>query len=176
MKNNFAQINKYCQFIIILSFLGYFGTSISRAADNSHDIALALNISGKAGLNKCDSFARDLFQRINNAGGEATYVVYDWVDENRSSGRHAFIVYRDSKGNYWGMDNVRHNPKWLDGKTPAEWVQNFASGVESRLVYAHTNVWLVGCYADFEHAAQVPTEERSNAIALYMPNTGRTIP
>jgi hypothetical protein len=167
--------NRYKKFIIISTLFMSFLNSSCLATDNTHDIALDLNIAGKAGLATCDSFARDLYQRITRSGGEATYIIYDWRNESRVSGRHAFIVYRDSKGRYWGMDNAHRQPKWLDGKAPSQWVSAFAGDVDSRLVYAHTSVLLAGCYANFDHSQLSAGAEADTQVPDYIPETGQAL-
>jgi len=110
--------------------------AIGSAKDDSHELAMNAHIRGKGRWNTCDMFARDLCQHMACAGTEAHYVVYDWQDDFHGTGRHAFVVYRDSDGRYWGMDNRSVAPKWLSGQDPVEWVASFAGDIAAKFVDA----------------------------------------
>ncbi len=135
-------------FLIIIATGLLFIPSLLWSRDSSFDIALDLNIPGKGGWTTCDTFARYLYEQITKAGGEAYYIVYDWKNEDRFSGRHAFVVYRDSKGRFWGTDQRHRQPQWLTGKDPKTWTEWFASPFETQVVYVHTDHRLTGKYAD----------------------------
>jgi hypothetical protein len=173
MKNNLHSVNKFARFIILFSFVTLSPTPRLCAADAAHDIALDLSIPGKSGWTSCDNFARNLYPRITGTGGEATYIVYDWKDESHFCGRHAFIVFRDAQGRYWGMDNRTAKPKWLNGTTPRQWTQYFAGDVDTAVVYSHTNVWLIGCSAGLNDTANISPAAQSDSIGRVLPETGR---
>jgi len=90
-------------------------------ANSEWNMALSLDIPGKGGWTTCYTFAKTLQGRFLRAGGECHLVIYDWTDAYHYSDRHAFVVYRDPAGRYWGMDNRSAKPRWMAGKNPTEW-------------------------------------------------------
>ncbi len=126
----------------------------SRAGDDSWDIALALDIPGKGGWTTCAPYAKELYSRITRAGGEAYLVVFDWRNEDHMSDRHAMVVYRDSHGRYWGMDQRATKPVWLSGKDPAQWANYFSRAETVKLYAVYTNPANVGQYADLSRPRQ----------------------
>jgi hypothetical protein len=109
------------------------GMVMSVSAENALQIAKAKDISGKMQNGACAPFAQELFNRFDQAGLEAYYIVYDWknLDLQKDTGAHALIVFRDERGRYYGMDNMTWKPVWLQGSTPQEWVK-FFSGMDTQ--------------------------------------------
>jgi hypothetical protein len=146
MKLTFAAILLFALTLIL--------PAVSRAHDDSHDIALDLDIPGKGSWITCDRFAKELYQRMTAAGGEAHYIIYDWRNDTvHFAGRHSFVVYRDKEGRYWGADERQTQPRWLSGHTDAEWTELFASDFETVVVYSHCDARLAGQYADLHRGA-----------------------
>jgi hypothetical protein len=169
--------------VCALTLLFVFLPDLTKAGDDSFDIALSLDISGKGGWNTCNTFAKELYRRISEAGGEAHYIVYDWVDDQNFSGRHAFVVYRDSSGRYWGIDQMCAQPKWLVGSNPKKWAYWFAAPREAHIVYSQTEPMLAGRYPDRsrpENAqlagqiAAIPDPLPLNRYVAGMPNVAGT--
>jgi predicted secreted Zn-dependent protease len=108
----------------------------SASAESALQIAKAKDVTGKMESGACESFAQDLFQRMDRAGVEAYHIIYDWqnLDLRKQTGAHALIVFRDERGRYYGVDNMTWKPVWLQGHTPREWVK-FFSGMDT-----HTQV------------------------------------
>jgi len=139
-------------------------TSIGAPSDDTWSIARDFDLPGKYKHRQCDPFAKQLYTNMVNAGGEAHYIVYSYVDNMRNKRLHAFVVYRDSKGDFYGMDNMTKKPIWLSGKKPAEWAKRFANPVrlsatsfEQRRHYNRTEVVKhvyersnIGQYASYE--------------------------
>jgi hypothetical protein len=126
------------------------GSVRSFAADDSLAIATARDIPGKYVSGACAPFAENLYQRILSAGGEAHLVVFDWQCGS-GTGTHAFVVYRDQQGRYWGMDNLQSHPIWLTGSTPKDWAEFFAPRYEVSVKIHRTDMALLGHYADLSH-------------------------
>ena len=85
------------------------------------NMALSLDLPGKGGWTTCYTFAKTLQGRFLQSGKECHLVIYDWTDSLHYSSRHAFVVYRDEQGRYWGMDNRSAKPRWMAGKNAVEW-------------------------------------------------------
>jgi len=97
-------------------------TPVESAAPNAEwDLALSLDLPGKGGWTTCYTFARTLQSRFLQSGEECHLVIYDWTDRFHYSSRHAFVVYRDAEGRYWGMDNRSTKPRWMAGNNAIEW-------------------------------------------------------
>ncbi|PAW77659.1 MAG: hypothetical protein B9S32_10295 [Verrucomicrobia bacterium Tous-C9LFEB] len=124
----------------------------SKAGDDGWSMALALDLPGKGGWNTCAPYAKELYSRITRAGGEAYLIVFDWQDDRRMSDRHAFVVYRDAKGRYWGMDQRMNKPVWLAGKNPSEWAAFFSRTAVTEVRTAYTNPANHGQYADLSRS------------------------
>lgn len=90
------------------------------------DRAMADDLPGKHIKGSCLPFARELYARLNRAGVEVHLITYAWRKNAVESGIHAFVVYRDEDGRYWGMDNERNRPLWVSGMTPRVWGQSFS--------------------------------------------------
>jgi hypothetical protein len=120
----------------------------ARAADDTLAIALDKSLPGKNGLNTCEMFGRELYRRLVGAGGEAYYIVYNWKSMDSGWLCHAFVVCRDARGQYLGMDQNKRMPVLLPGKGPAEWIQWFNGPGEVELVSSFTDQRLAGQYAD----------------------------
>ncbi|MDD5260885.1 MAG: hypothetical protein PHD76_03460 [Methylacidiphilales bacterium] len=114
----------------LLAFLSL--APMAQAATNADPIkiAKALDIPGKHHTDQCQRFADELFNRLDAAGIEAYKVTFDWESYNvgarTRSGAHMFVVFKDSHGRYYGMDNLALRPVWLQGDSPSEWSQFFA--------------------------------------------------
>jgi hypothetical protein len=106
-------------------------------AEDAYWMAKAHNIAGKFKIGSCNMFAKDLFRRYEKADKEAYYIVYHWekMQQNSGSGYHATIVFKDERGRFYAMDNLTHNPVWLRGQTPGEWIEFFSGfNVETKVV------------------------------------------
>lgn len=136
-----------------------------QAGDDTFKIARDRSIPGKFGIETCDTFARELYSRLVQAGGEAHYVVYDWQIPGGRSGRHAIVVYRDAQGRYFGMDQSRRQPLWLTGNSPDAWAAWFNGPGYTRVVRSVTDPSLAGAYADLSRA---PKAGASSAKLLAM--------
>ncbi|PAW76609.1 MAG: hypothetical protein B9S32_14620 [Verrucomicrobia bacterium Tous-C9LFEB] len=115
-----------------LMAVGYFGGISSTLANGQSDPlsifdrAVAEDLPGKYVKGGCLPFARELYIRLNRAGGEVHLITYAWRKSADEAGIHAFVVYRDEDGRYWGMDNERYRPLWMSGTTPQAWGQFFS--------------------------------------------------
>lgn len=90
------------------------------------DLVVAEDMPGKYVKGGCMPFARELYGRLNRNGTEVHLITYAWNNGFGGFGVHAFVVYRDDEGRYWGMDNERRQPLWVTGKTPRAWCQAFS--------------------------------------------------
>jgi len=90
------------------------------------DLVVAEDMPGKYVKGGCLPFARELYGRLNRNGTEVHLITYAWNNGFGDSGVHAFVVYRDDEGRYWGMDNERRQPLWVTGNTPRVWCQFFS--------------------------------------------------
>ncbi len=88
--------------------------------------AVADDLPGKHVKGSCLPFARELYARLNRVGVEVHLITYAWRKNAGESGIHAFVVYRDESGRYWGMDNERYRPLRMNGMTPRAWGQFFS--------------------------------------------------
>lgn len=125
------------------------------AGDDTFKIARDKTIPGKFGRETCDVFAKELYNRLTQAGGEAHYVVYDWQNPGGRSGRHAIVVYRDAQGRYFGMDQSMRTPVWLTGQSPSAWAAWFNGPGHTRVVRSVTDASLSGEYADLSRAPKI---------------------
>jgi hypothetical protein len=116
--------------------------------DDGWTLAMEFGVKGRGGWTTCYAFARALQERFSLAGGESHLVIYDWVDEAHFSDRHAFLVFRDAAGHYWGIDNRSPKPRWLRGTTPAEWAAFWDGDKTVQVVSDTTNENLRGRTAD----------------------------
>jgi hypothetical protein len=70
---------------------------------------------------------------MNAAGVEAYRVSFDWSNLTSVAGQagaHAVVVFKDSRGRYYGVDNMTWKPIWLKGNNSQEWA-NFIAGMDS---------------------------------------------
>jgi hypothetical protein len=116
--------------------------------DDGWTLAMEFGVKGRGGWTTCYAFAQALQERFSLAGGESHLVVYDWTDEAHFSDRHAFLVFRDAAGRYWGIDNRSPKPRWLRGTTPAEWAAFWDADKTVRVVSDMTDANLRGRTAD----------------------------
>lgn len=72
--------------------------ALAAPSDDTWSIARDFDLPGKYKHGQCDPFARQLYTNLIGAGGEAHYIVYSYTDEMRNQKLHAFVVYRDKKG------------------------------------------------------------------------------
>jgi hypothetical protein len=143
--------------------LGSLVLTTAQAGDDSRTIAKSTHLQGKMREGQCLPFALDLYQRLTAAGGESYLIIYNWDDlsyapttavrpsspADQARGSHAFVVFRDAKGRYYGMDNKSWRPVWLKGETAQEWVTSFAGQqMTIQVASVETNPALHGQYAD----------------------------
>lgn len=128
------------------------------AGDDSFSIAREKDIAGKRVSGACLPFAQDLYSRMTEAGGETHLVIFDWKS-GTGHGTHAIVVYRDSEGRYWGMDNLQNKPVWLAGDNAQAWAEFFAPRFEVTVRAHKTDPALAGHYAD---RAQMVARHNSN--------------
>lgn len=116
------------------------GTVEAQGIDKGWKIAIGWDISGKNDQMGCLPFAKDLYRRFVKNGIEAHLIIFDWhARSGNRKGRHAYVVYRDGKGRYWGMDNVARMPRWLPGEEAKEWTSHFSRGDEIQVREVMTN-------------------------------------
>ena len=107
-------------------------TSPCQAAKNKEplEIVKALNLPGKFHVGECQSFSDELFRRLDAAGVEAYKVTFNWesykFNARTRAGTHMFVVFKDPRGRYYGVDNMSRRPVWLQGNSPGEWTEFFA--------------------------------------------------
>lgn len=118
--------------------------------DDTWRIATQLDIQGKNGWYTCAAFADDLYGQLVAAKGEAHHITFTWASREGLSGCHALVVYRDSKGNYWAMDNRFSKPVWVEGNSPQEWINSLSSYSQSKVVRVRTVDSLKGSYASYD--------------------------
>ncbi len=101
------------------------GARLARAPsrnDVAWNLALDRSIPGKGGWTTCYQYATGLQLRLTMAGIANHVVIYNWnFPALGLQGCHAFVVYQDEGGRYWGVDNLSDRPRWLRGTTPPEW-------------------------------------------------------
>ncbi len=129
---------------VVLMVLVLTGVTTVSARDEAWEISLNVNLQGKGGWFTCLGFAKDLYGRLEMAGGEAHFVIYEWTDSDRRTGRHAIVVYRDEKGRHWAMDAKSPQPRWVKGTTPLEWVNLFGCETENKILHHQTNPQMTG--------------------------------
>jgi hypothetical protein len=147
------------------------------AADDSRTIARNAQVAGKFRKDQCLPFARDLYGQMVQAGGEAHLVVYQWNDafaQGQKSGYHAIVVYRDSSGRYFGVDNLTWKPKWLKGSTPSEWAMFFAGfGKQVAVTQSITEPTLRGSVASLDRAPRNLNNREIDQLAAARNIAGR---
>lgn len=111
---------------LLLIWAVMMGTTAQAEVTSVFDRAVAEDLPGKYAKGACLPFAKELYARFSRSGIEAHLIAYAWNDRMGESGLHAFVVYRDEEGRYWGMDNLRHQPLWLGGNTVLDWSQSFS--------------------------------------------------
>ncbi len=146
--DSFKEVTMKRTLYAILMLLVLAGLTKVSARDDAWEISLNANMQGKGGWFTCLGFARDLYERLDLAGGEAHLIIYEWTGEDRRTGRHAIVVYRDGKGRYWAMDAKSPRPRWVKGTTSQEWVTLFAHETENKILHHQTNPQLAGRTAD----------------------------
>jgi len=107
--------------IVTSAFTGMSWADAPLPANADWNTALSLDVPGKGGWTTCYAFAKTLQGRFTQSGTECHLVIYNWTDQFHYSNRHAFVVYRDGAGRYWGMDNRSSKPRWMAGTNPAQW-------------------------------------------------------
>lgn len=155
--------------VVLIWFLIPVVFSSALAWDDGRAIAKATNIQGKMQQEQCLPFARDLYERLNAAGGEAYLIIFRWEDMKantfrevrsagvfeKSRGSHAMVVFRDSRGRYYGMDNQSWRPVSLLGRSVPEWVMSFSGQqIHTELVSVSTNPSNRGQYADLSRSSR----------------------
>ncbi len=123
-------------FIFVLGF--------ALQAETAWETAISTDLKGKGGWFTCLNYSKDLYARMAQNGHEAHFIIYEWKDENRTMGRHAFVVYKDEKGRYYAMDNRLKQPMWLSGENPNQWVNFFAKETANRVICHYNDKDLVG--------------------------------
>ena len=113
-------------------------------AESAWETAISTDIQGKGGWFTCLKYSESLYEKMAQNGHEAHFIIYEWKNESRTVGRHAFVVYKDEKGRYYGMDNRLQQPMWLEGKTPEEWVKFFAKGTQNTVICHYGDTKLIG--------------------------------
>ena len=107
-------------------------SSFAQAASSADpiQIAKAQDIPGRMHVGDCQRYADELFRRLDAAGIQAYKVSFDWesykFNARARTGSHMIVVFKDSRGRYYGMDNMARRPVWLRGNSPAEWTEFFA--------------------------------------------------
>jgi hypothetical protein len=126
----------------------------AQAADDSYSIALSLNRSlAHEGWLPAEQYAEKIYDRLTYFEGEAHYLVFDWQDHQGRVGRHACVVFRDSKGQYWAMDNRCAKPIWLASNTVSGWLKELnADKSQYTLVNSQTQEQYRGAYARLDHS------------------------
>jgi len=156
--------------------------TVPATRDDGWDLALTPHLAGKGGWTTCYLFARALQWRFTCAGGENHLLIFDWTNPAHAQGRHAFLVYRDAEGRYWGMDNLSAKPRWLPGTTPMEWavfwagestVLRVTDATDRRLAGRTANATLLaGSPLPTATPAVVPTLVADNRSALSIHRRG----
>ena len=113
-------------------------------AESAWETAISTDVKGKGGWFTCLNYSKDLFGKMAKNGHEAHFIIYEWKDETRTQGRHAFVVYKDEKGRYYGMDNRLQQPMWLSGKNPEQWVNFFSKGTVNKVVCHYGDESVIG--------------------------------
>lgn len=136
------------------------------AVDDSINIARDNSITGKWVNGACLPYARNLYTRFNQAGGEAHFIVFDWRTHNGRRGTHAIVVFLDGKGRYWGMDNLKKSPVCLGRvNSPEEWAAGFAPGYRTSVKAHSWNTAFLGQYADRKRSQERAELTSSRLIA-----------
>ncbi|MEI6306572.1 MAG: hypothetical protein WCP33_07100 [Deltaproteobacteria bacterium] len=115
----------------LLSFSLCFALHSTRAEDNKAMlIAKSFDLPGRRHTMECQIFADELFRRLDNAGIKAYKITFNWESytfyARQRKGAHIYVVFQDSRGRYYGMDNMSTRPVWLQGHGAAEWTEFFA--------------------------------------------------
>jgi len=114
-------------FVVLLS------TSSLQADGFGMKLAKDRSIPGKNQIGKCATYANALFAKMNAAGVVAYRVSFDWSKLTGLSGEqgaHAVVVFKDSRGRYYGVDNMTWKPIWLKGNNSQEW-STFIAGMDT---------------------------------------------
>lgn len=112
--------------------------------ESAWETAISTDVKGKGGWFTCLNYSKDLFSRLDSKGHEAHLIIYEWKDSNLTVGRHAFVVYKDEKGRFFGMDNRLKQPMWLTGKNADMWVNSFSKETNNKVIRHFCNPELVG--------------------------------
>ncbi len=150
-KVNFFRMFRFKALVALLGTLAalWIPTGARAAApDDGWTLAMEFGVKGRGGWTTCYAFARALQERFSLAGGESHLVVYDWTDDAHFSDRHAFLVFRDATGRYWGIDNRSAKPRWLHGTSAPEWAAFWDPEKTTRVVADVTDWTLRGRTAD----------------------------
>jgi hypothetical protein len=121
-----------------------FVLGLTLQAETAWETAISTDVKGKGGWFTCLNYSKDLHTRMVEKGHEAHFIIYEWKDANRTIGRHAFVVYKDEQGRYYGMDNRLKQPMWLTGENPEQWVNFFSKETANKVVCHYEDTALVG--------------------------------
>ncbi|MEM9446057.1 MAG: hypothetical protein AAGA18_11985 [Verrucomicrobiota bacterium] len=143
---------------IITASTFFLNANSASALDDAWKIAMKFDIKGKGGFNTCLPFAKDLYNRMTTAGGESHLIIYEWKSRHEGKGRHAVVVYRDSRGDYFAMDNRSRKPKWIGGKDPSSWVQSYEWGKTVQVLSHQTVRGLAGKSAKLNRSTYVASK------------------
>jgi hypothetical protein len=131
---NTSQIQQKVSSLILSLALGLLLSANVQAEDMGMKLAKDRSLPGKNQIGECAVYADALFAKMNAAGVEAYRVSFDWTNYTSSpsspSGAHAVVVFRDSRGRYYGVDNMTWKPIWLKGSSAQEWT-SFIAGMDS---------------------------------------------
>lgn len=132
-------MNTIMRSILVLLLLAL--SSASYAIEREWRIATNFDIPGKKIRWQCLYFANCLHANLRKEGFQTYIITYDWHSQStHESGRHAYVVYKDRIGRYWGMDNLISQPKWLPGENPAMWTAYFDRKREIRVILVQSSI------------------------------------
>ncbi|MEM9400373.1 MAG: hypothetical protein AAF984_09210, partial [Verrucomicrobiota bacterium] len=77
---------------LLLVYLSFFMSA--QAMEEEWKVDIKFDIKGNGGFNACLSFAKDLYNRMNNDERERNIIVYDWTNKYSGVGRHSILIYR----------------------------------------------------------------------------------
>lgn len=112
--------------------------------ETAWETAISTDVKGKGGWFTCLNYSKDLYQKLSVKGHEAHLIIFEWKNEHLTTGKHAFVVYRDEKGRFFGMDNRLKQPLWLSGEAPKEWVNCFSKETNNKVLRHYYDTALVG--------------------------------
>lgn len=128
MKTKIKSIGMALAIVIILSSTTFaMGIKAIRLAESR-------NIEGKGIYGECLPFAQSLNQKLQENGIESYFIEYSYETKSGECGAHAIVVFKDEKGQLWGIDNLS-KAKRVYGNNSEEWVKSFYSGYKIVIVY-----------------------------------------